>query len=59
MPAFTWKMNIFQSISLETPKMCVEILRTGLFFQTIDLRGHMPSCLLWKNIMLSTSLETP
>ena len=30
MPRFTLKMNIFPSISLETPKMCVEILRTVL-----------------------------
>ena len=30
MPRFTLKMNVFPSISLETPKMCVETLRTLL-----------------------------
>ena len=39
MPAFTWKMNIFQSISLEVPKMCVEILRTGLVFAGQSIWG--------------------
>ena len=33
MPMFTLKMNVFPSISLETPKMCVETLRTVLVFQ--------------------------
>ena len=32
MPRFTLKMNVFPSISLETPQMCVETLRTGLVF---------------------------
>ena len=39
MPAFTWKMNIFKSISLETPKMCVEIPRTGLVFAGQSIWG--------------------
>ena len=39
MPAFTWKINIFQSISLETPKMCVEIPRTGLVFAGQSIWG--------------------
>ena len=30
MPRFTPKMNVFPSISIETPKMCVETLRTVL-----------------------------
>ena len=38
-----WKMHVFPSISLETSEMCVETPRTGLiFFETINLRGHMP-----------------
>ena len=32
MPRFTEKMNVFPSISLETPEMCVETLTTGLIF---------------------------
>ena len=32
MPRFTVKMNVFPSISLETPKMCVQTLTTGLNF---------------------------
>ena len=44
MPTFTWKMNIFQSISLETPKMCVETLRTGFIFPDDWCEGslHQP-----------------
>ena len=39
---FTLKMNVFPSICLETPLMCIETLRTGLVFtKTIDLRDHM------------------
>ena len=30
MPRFTQKMDVFPSISIETPKMCVETLRTVL-----------------------------
>ena len=32
MPSFTLKMNIFPSISLELPEMCVETVRTGFVF---------------------------
>ena len=32
MPRFTGKMNVFPSISLESPKRCVETLYTGLNF---------------------------
>ena len=32
MPRFTLKMNVFPSICLETPLMCIETLRTGLVF---------------------------
>ena len=39
MPRFTLKMNIMLSISLETPKMSVETLRTGLVF---------PRWLIWR-----------
>ena len=59
MPRFTLKMNIFPSIFLEMPEMCVETLRTGLIFprQLIDLSGHMPR-FTWKmNIFPSISLE--
>ena len=60
MPRFTLKMNVFPSISLETPKMSVETLRTVLIFhKTIDLRGHMPRVTLKMNIFPSISLETP
>ena len=32
MPRFTLKMNVFPSISLETPQMSVETLITGTVF---------------------------
>ena len=32
MPRFILKMNVFLSISLETPKLCVETLRRGFIF---------------------------
>ena len=32
MPRFTLKMNVFPPMSLETPEMCVETLRTVLIF---------------------------
>ena len=42
MPRFTLKMNVFPSICLETPLMCIETLRTGLVFtRQYDLRDHM------------------
>ena len=51
MPRFTLKMNVFPSISLETPQMSVETLITeDRFSQTIDLRGHMPRFTLKMNI---------
>ena len=60
MPRFTLKMNVFLSISLETPKMCVETLRTGLCFsKMIDLKGHMPMFTLKMNVFSSISLATP
>ena len=60
MPRFTLKMNIFPSISLETPQMSVETLRTVLvFFETIDLRGHMPRFTLKMNIFPCISSKTP
>ena len=43
MPRFTLKMNVFPSIYLETPYMCVETLRNRAHFsKMIDLSGHMP-----------------
>ena len=36
---FTWKMNIFPSISLEMPEMCVEILSRGLVFLRWSIWG--------------------
>ena len=39
MPRFTLKVNVFLSISLETPSMCVETLRTGLDFLRQSLWG--------------------
>ena len=42
-PRFTWKMNVFPCISLETPYMCDDTLRTGLdFLKTINLLCHIP-----------------
>ena len=32
MPRFTLKMNVFPSVSLELPEMCVETIRTGFIF---------------------------
>ena len=32
MPRFTPKMNVFPSIFLEMPEMCVETIRPGLVF---------------------------
>ena len=32
MPRFSWKINVFPPMSLETQYMCVETLRTGLVF---------------------------
>ena len=56
---FTCKMNVFLSISLETPWMYVGTLRTGIVFLIlIDLRGHMPRFTLKVNIFPSISLET-
>ena len=60
MPRFTLKMNIFTSISLQTPKMSVETVTTVLlFFTMIDLRGHMPRFTLKMNVFPSICLETP
>ena len=39
MPRFTLKMNVFPSISIETPKMCVETLRTVLIFPDDRFEG--------------------
>ena len=39
MPRFTLKMNVFPSISLETPKMSVETLRTVLVFRRRSIWG--------------------
>ena len=59
MPRFTLKMNVFPSISLETPKMSVETLRdSARFSKMIDLRGHMPRFTLKMNVFPSISLET-
>ena len=57
---FTLKMNVFPSISLATPKMCVETLRTGLVFPRWLIWGVTCLGLLWKmNVFPSISLETP
>ena len=48
MPRFTWKINIFPSISLEIPYMCVETLRTGLLFLQWSIWGVTCLCLLEK-----------
>ena len=39
MPRFTLKMNVFPSNLLETLKMCVETLRTGLIFPRQSIWG--------------------
>ena len=60
MPRFTLKMNIFPSISLQTPKMCVETLRTVLVsLKMIDLRGHMPRFTLKMNMFSCLSPYKP
>ena len=60
MPRFTVKMNVFPSISLETPTMCVQTLYNRAHFsQMIGLRGHMPRFTLEMNVFFSISLETP
>ena len=48
MPRFTWKMNVFPSISLESPEMCVETIRTGLVFLRWSIWGVTCLCLLKK-----------
>ena len=60
MPRFTVKMNVFPSISLETPKnVCSNPDNRAQFSQMIDLRGHMPRFTLKMNVYPSISLETP
>ena len=39
MPRFTLKMNVFPSISLESPEMCVETIRTGFVFLRRSIWG--------------------
>ena len=39
MPRFTLKMNVFPSISLETPQMSVETLITGTVFSDDRFEG--------------------
>ena len=39
MPRFTLKMNVFPSISLESPEMCVETIRTGFVFMRRSIWG--------------------
>ena len=59
MPRFTLKMNVFQSVFLETHKCVLKLLRTGLHFsEMIDLRGHMPRFTLKMNVFQSVLLET-
>ena len=56
MPRFTWKMNVFPSIFLEMPDMCVVAIRTGFCFsEMIDLISHMPR-FTWKNECFSIHL---
>ena len=58
MPRFTLNMNIFPSVSMKTPKMCVKTLRTGLIFQNNRFKGHMPRFSSKLNVFPSISLET-
>ena len=39
MPRFTWKINVFPSISLESTEMRVETLRTGFVFTRQSIWG--------------------
>ena len=57
MPRFTWKMNVFPSISLEMPEMCVwNCQNRARFSEMINLRGHMPRFnWKWKFFHLSPS----
>ena len=60
MARFTLKMNVFPSISFETPKMSVDTLKTVIIFSTtIDLRGHMPRFTLKMNVFPSIFSKTP
>ena len=55
---FTLKMNIFPSIFLETGKVDVGTVRTGLVLtDMIDLRGHIPRFSLKMNIFPSICLD--
>ena len=59
MPAFTWKMNIFHLSPWKPQKCVLKSSEQGLFFKTIDLRGHMPRFILKMNVLLSISLDNP
>ena len=59
MPRFTLKMNIFPSISLQTPNVCWNPQNSARFSKMINLRGHMPRFTLKMNIFPSISLEMP
>ena len=58
MPRSTLKMNVFQSISLETHKCVLKHQNRAHFAETINLRGHMPRFTLKMNVFPSISLET-
>ena len=59
MPRFTLKMNVFPSICLETPKMCIETLRTGLVLQDDWFEDHMSGFTLKMNVFPSISYGNP
>ena len=62
MPRFTLKLNIFPSISLETPyphKCVLKPQNRAHFSKMINLRDHMPRFTLKMNVFPSIFLETP
>ena len=61
MARFTLKMNVFPSISLEMPEMCVETIRNRVHFSMIQsIWGVTWLGLLWKiNVFPSISFGNP
>ena len=59
MPRFTWKMNIFPSMTLELPEMCVETIRIGLVFLGWSIWGVTCLGLLSKSTFSHLSPEKP
>ena len=59
MPRFTLKINVFPSISWESPEMCVETVTTGFIFMTWWILGVICLRLLEKLMFSHLSLQKP